>query len=206
MVSLAIIAYTFGHGEMSGDVLKLPLVNVRFKNVEFITWMFWGAYLWFLYRYWLSTKEKGVNTIQMLNDEIISNRGNPILFWYMRISSESGHEDTRVIAYRDTSEEPALFGEYLKKITWKWNAKLAIERSYGDVTRDSQGFISVYGVVDAFSLIHNIGSTSRTEEVPSWVGIVVELRNAFLNPTFSNVLVPYVIAYVAGVAGLWRAG
>lgn len=63
VTSIAFIAYYLGEGQIEQEVLKLPLINIHFYNIQALVAMLWVALLWFLFRYWLTHKRKFKNTL-----------------------------------------------------------------------------------------------------------------------------------------------
>ncbi len=53
ILSLAIILFYLGGGNVSGSGIRLQVVNVTFSNPEVLIYFVWGMLVWFCYRYWV---------------------------------------------------------------------------------------------------------------------------------------------------------
>ncbi len=67
VTSLMFIAVGFGGGEVSGQGVKLPLLDVTFKNMNFLIAMAWVMLFWFAYRYW-QKNQVGDKIIERITD------------------------------------------------------------------------------------------------------------------------------------------
>jgi len=52
VTSLAFIMFYLGNGVISNNVIKIQLINITFKNPEFLTVTAWVMLFWFALRYW----------------------------------------------------------------------------------------------------------------------------------------------------------
>lgn len=60
VTSLAFIAYFYAGGSFQDNSIRVQVVNLNFSNTTFLGGMAWILLFWFLYRYWLTHKNKFV--------------------------------------------------------------------------------------------------------------------------------------------------
>ena len=61
--SLAFIAYFFGGGKFESGEISLQVINVKFDNVFFLSFLAWTLLLWFAYRYKQKVKNSLLNQL-----------------------------------------------------------------------------------------------------------------------------------------------
>lgn len=54
ILSISIILFYLADGTIDGNVIRLPIINIKFNNPSALIYFIWTLLAWFLYRYWLN--------------------------------------------------------------------------------------------------------------------------------------------------------
>ena len=53
LLSIGIIVFYLAGGQLTDEVIRIHIINVRFSNPNVLIYLVWGLLFWFCYRYWL---------------------------------------------------------------------------------------------------------------------------------------------------------
>ncbi|MBT3017314.1 MAG: hypothetical protein KME63_16360 [Candidatus Thiodiazotropha sp. (ex Clathrolucina costata)] len=186
VTSIAFIAYFYAGGSFPDTSVKLQVINAEFSQPEMLAVIAWGMLVWFIYRYWQAHGGSFVNDFRSEFNEWKSRQ-------YIKkyVASRIGCD-----LATDKVE-----GYYVTSIFWK-NWYVSTSCVYAtNIGRRSDGTIQSYSQGPSEKQIPEIKFTNLN-------GWVLALRStmecAFKYPSFSNYIVPYILALLAVCGGLWR--
>lgn len=183
VASIAFILFYFGGGELADNLVKLPIVNIRFTNTHFLAVAAWVALFWFLYRYWQK------------------HRGKLRYEFSARYRSYYEKDYFRKYAEKKSGESFAKFGDTEGlRITGMINRDGALKLRY-------QRYTDIQWDKNSRKLESATGESKSTEiPVNGWMGFAVRFRAliecAYEEPPFSNYGVPYILFGFALVGAL----
>lgn len=183
LTSLAFIVYFFAGGKFKESSVSLNVINATFERPMILAVIAWSALFWFIYRYWL-----------VHLGEFSKNFASEFCAW-------SGKRCFREYAERKMRKEFPVDkeeGYHIADVNWK-KGRVALKWTYAsNIERDEQGKIRSYSKYP--------GSENGELFLTGFRGWFIAIRESasccLLNRSFSEYLVPYILAALAIIGGL----
>ncbi|WP_147456307.1 hypothetical protein [Stutzerimonas nitrititolerans] len=179
LTSLAFIAFSLAGGEFRENVVQLQVINAHFTKPNILAVMAWMMLFWFIYRYWQKhsgnfTKEFKSEFAEWQHKEYIRNYFNIKL-------------DGKTITDKDE-------GHHINDIEWTTKG-IVISYFYGsDLKRGKDRRIGSYSSRGGNS---SDGKTTINDFKGWLVGFRATVECIIEKPSFSNYVVPYILAIIA---------
>lgn len=203
LTSVAIITYYVAEGEVTQEVIKLPLINIHFHNISALIVMVWLCLFWFLYRYWLTHRQKFKSG---LDNEMLQMANHRLSRWYFQHKTNL----TPVPEILEKAPDKER-GYILSKIeTDRAMCSYALRYVYQDIKRNLNGTVSISGATLSFKS-PDTGEMVERGRLPfsGFVGkiiLVVLITHCFVTQeSFGSYLMPYILFFVALLLGLINA-
>ena len=183
VTSLAITVFIVAGGHFNGEV-QLQVINAKFYRQSALVWFVWLAFIWFWYRYWLKNRTE---FSKKFNEEI-----------------KRFLNDDRLV---EIIKESLLSEAAVQQVIAKRNPKASIRPSIRSVTA-----FKLRPKFDVSYMLHlngaDIGGTNyQTVEVKSprfiWNVVLLHLKTFLLEESFTDYIIPHVLAIVTAVAGMF---
>ncbi len=186
VTSLGFIAFSFAGGEFNDGTVQLEVINATFKHTETLTALVWVIFAWFIYRYWLAHRGKFKNDFRQ---ELRQYAHSKYLTEYV-----NENENQNLIS--DNEDGYRAFD------AWWQNATIKLEVQYtGKVSRSADGRISSYEHPKTPKPIKHV----CLQGFKGWTaGLLVTIECMFNKPSFSGYIVPYILAFIAILGGVFR--
>ena len=184
VTSLAFIIYFYAGGSFPDpDVVRLQVINAKFSHPMMLTSIVWVMFVWFIYRYWLTHNGDFSSAFK---NEFIKLQNKEYIGEY--VSKCIGHD---IVA---DSEE----GYHVLDLNWQ-DGSVIVKYAYAkNLSRHVNGKIRTQTGLD---------NQERIELTDFW-GWILAIRatiECFIKyPSFSNYLVPYILAFLAIMGAIFR--
>jgi hypothetical protein len=181
VISIAFIAYFYAGGCFPESSVRLQVINANFSKPEILGYIAWCAFCWFIYRYWLTHR-----------GSFVTGFSNDFNEWHTK------HYITEYVNnYFDQQMRPNVtVPEYhAAGIGWKsWH--VVITCNFARISRDREGNVRSIGRVSGKDdkPVEYIKLTNTKE----WLLAIRASAGCILKkPSFSNYVVPYILAITA---------
>ena len=183
VTSLAITFFIVAGGHFNGEV-QLQVINAKFYRQSALVWFVWLAFIWFWYRYWLKNRKVFG---QKFHDEI-----------------KRFLKDERIV---EIIKERLLSDTAVQQVLAKRNPKASITPSIRSIT--------AFKLQPKFDVAYTLhfngadvgGNNYHTVEMKSprfiWDVVVLHLKTFLLEESFTDYIIPHVLAMVTVFAGLF---
>jgi hypothetical protein len=182
VTSIGFIAYFYAGGSFPDSSVRLQVINADFSRPEILSVMAWSAFIWFLYRYWLTnsggfTKDFRVEMYDFRNKSYIKHYATKRLD---RELIPSQYDKCQVTHLGWGGGCLIIRLTYIKNIVRNENVKVTNCSTEANTKEDS----------------------IKMSDLNGWaLALRVNLECMFKYPSFSNYMVPYILALVA-IAGI----
>jgi hypothetical protein len=182
VTSIGFIAYFYAGGSFPNSSVRLQVINADFSRPEVLSVMAWTAFIWFLYRYWVT--HSGDFT-KHFRGELYDLR----IKSYIKSYALKRLDRDLVIGQKD--------GHIVSQFAWGGGC-LKIGLTYiTNVVRDENGDATNW-TIDADTKEVSI----KMSDLNGWaLALKINLECMLKYPSFSNYMVPYILALVA-IAGI----
>lgn len=131
LISLAIIIFNFAEGELMDNHLKLHVINIKFNNIEFFSYLVLIMFIWFLFRFWQSNKFK-MNDILFDSSKNRIYMSNKQLIKYVELKSKLKYRSSdnsfngihlfkdKILPLDNTSNQLHQYSIIIDKKSYKW--------------------------------------------------------------------------------------
>lgn len=186
VTSIAFIAYFYAGGHFPNSTVNLQVINADFTKPEVLGFMAWLAFAWFFYRYWLV--HRGI-FFPEFRKEFTQWQSKQYIFDYARKS----------VDHQLVSDEKA--GSHIRDIFWHGGFVNVEFMWAGKVTRagGDSGRIRSHTDFPSDQKLENLHMT----DFKGWaLALRATSECMFEFPSFSNYIVPYILAFIAIVGAL----
>lgn len=188
VASLAFIIFFYAGGSFPESSVRLQVINANFTKPEVLSYIAWCIFGWFIYRYWLTHR-----------GNFASGFANELNEWRIK-----RYITNYINKYFGQELRPNVStSEYLATSMGWSSGKVVVTCSYQSVRRDINGKVSVVS-----SQSDNNGKPTKYIKLTSLKGWVLATRATFgcilSKPSFSNYLVPYILAVIAIVGAIYH--
>lgn len=182
--SLALIIYFYAGGSFKAQSVNLQLVNIEFSDLWVFKIIIWIVFLWFLYRYWLKNHGKfsdnlGYEVRQRWNKHYVGEYLADNVDEYISKDSDMGY--------------------HIRSLTLT-QTTLCAELVYGEDIKRTDGKVSGWG--------SKPGKKDQEVVFKGFKGLVVKVKVLldcfWKSDSFSDYLVPYLLAFIAILGGVLR--
>lgn len=184
VTSIGFITYFYAGGSLPDTSVRLEVVNVEFSRPEVLAVIVWLAFIWFIYRYWLTHNGDFTN---YFSSELTHWQGKSYIKNY---ASKNIGQD--LVTDQDK-------GYHVNSLAWSGGC-LNINVIYAEgIVRNANGEIGSYSSTD----ISNKHEPIKMSDAKGWLlALRASMECMFKYPSFSNYIVPYILSLVAlaGVA------
>jgi hypothetical protein len=185
LTSVAFIAFFYGGGSFSSSTIRLQVINADFANPEFLGYMAWAMFLWFIYRYWI------------INRGVFSEAFR-LEFSDMSLKPYIKKHASKVIGHPLIDDNDK--GYHVSDMHWEVGAVTVSCIYIENVDRETDGRIRSYSINKEKSLTKPLRLTSVT----GWLVAFRATSDCFINqPSFSSYIVPYVLALSAIIGAIF---
>lgn len=186
VTAMAFIAYYYAGGSFSDSTVTLQVISADFSKPEVLAFLAWAALIWFIYRYWQSHRGTFSGGFSTEFDQWRSKK-----YIHNYAARQLGKE-----LVEDKEE-----GYHVRSLHWERGAALITLIYAANVKRNEHGKIQSYSTT---------GDTKDIKIIPmkGLGGRFLSLRATFEcwfeHPSFSQYLVPYILAVLAVLGGIYR--
>lgn len=183
--SMAFIIYYYGEATFPDSAIRLQIINAHFQNIQFLVGLAWAVIFWFLYRYWLShsgdfKRHYSGELQKFINEPFIQKFVSKVV---------SG----------PIAKKPDTDG-YVVSGIWNRKAHVVVEYKYGQqIEWQSDKKPRKYVVLGSYSGEAPIGGALGIAGK-----IYLNAKCAFMYPSFSNYLFPYLLFIVAMLGAILK--
>ena len=191
MTSIMFIAYFTAGGAFPDTTVRLQIINATFQKPIVLAIIAWIVFFWLIYRYWLYHRQRFSESFWRELQELTDRK-------YLRRYVERclGEPLAPLVRTDDPNDEQALTFDRIVLREGRYVIPVALT----EIGRDSVGKIN--------STSTRKGWRSEVVELSGVRGHLVKLKLvsdcAFNYPSFSDYMIPYLLALIAIVSGLVR--
>lgn len=183
ITSLAFIIFFFAGGRFEESKVTLSVINANFERPLILAVIAWLALFWFIYRYWL-----------VHSGDFSSNFAKEFSAWSSKFCFRKFAERKMGATFAIDKTE----GYLVANIKWK-KGRVVLGWVYAsNITRDEQQ--------NVFSYSKDPGGENGELSVTGFRGWLIAIRETFrcclVNRSFSEYLVPYLLAALAIMSGI----
>lgn len=169
--SMSFIIFYYGGGDIRGNNLQLPFINMHFENTVFLACLAWICLIWFTYRYTLT---HGRDFNLKFPIEFNKSKNNPELIAYLYLRAHKFHN---IMEKHSCSE-----------ISWE-NFNIAANFTYYQKNSNHSLKAVKIRLFDDYKGLY--------------IGLKLTIKTCAQNPSFSQSLTPYILAFIAFTSPLF---
>ena len=180
VISLLFIAYFYGGGYIDGNTINFPMVNIKFQQTTYLSFMAYALFLWSIYRYWVKLKGKFKQSFYLEFKKTLDETN---------VFDELASSKSNLSTKKMLDGKPGTYFT-IQTVTFKNEPKeLELRLQLHNLTADGQ-------------VKHQQGNTKielNCSRVKNLI-LFLKVKTAFNNPSFSEYIPPYIVA-ILGLFG-----